>query len=265
MKKAALRTFFAKHRGRCTVSNVERRFWQERRHGLGFLEDLRRSLVGDSKNERTQVCACRFLLTPGENRRTGSVGNREGIAKILFSISQSMEWQKMEEPVGHHNEVPSLEKWSQGCDEFAVESFQMAMGGTQKRFCKSPDIFVAHAKLGELKSQQLQKMSNPGEQGHGQNLDFLAGDDGGHEAFASRKIFDKRGVRWKMGLQLCEGKVRGSFQSGVLPLVRRKLAQSSHQLFLLQLSLFLQTPESLVGLFFGTKLFELDAVVVPVE
>jgi hypothetical protein len=33
----------------------------------------------------------------------------------------------------------------------------------------------------------------------------------------------------------------------------------------MQLSLFLQTPESLVSFFFRAKLFELDAVVIPVE
>src|ERR1700686_2851008 len=109
----------------------------------------------------------------------------------------------MERAVRNDNEVLPSEKWAQGCDELAIESFQMAVRGTQKRFFKSPDIFVAHAKLGELKSQQLQKMSDPGEQGHGPNLDFLARDNGCHEAIPSRKVFDKAGVRRKMGLQLC--------------------------------------------------------------
>src|SRR5258707_289349 len=99
MKKAALRTFFAKHGGSRVVSDVERRVWQERGHGLGFLQDLGRSLVGDSKNERTCARARWFLLTPAENRGTGRVGNREGIAEILFRISQRMERQKMEGPV----------------------------------------------------------------------------------------------------------------------------------------------------------------------
>src|SRR5207249_5888053 len=166
--------------------------------------------------ERTCVYARRFLLAPGENRRAGSVGNRKCVAEILFPISQSVEWQEMKRAGGHDNEVLSLEKWAQRCDEFAVESFQMTMCGTQERFRKSPDIFVAHAKLGELKSQQLQKVSYPGEHGHGQNANFLAGDDGSYEAFAGRKVFDEGGVLRNMGLQLCEGKIRGSFQSGVL-------------------------------------------------
>src|SRR6266478_6010185 len=70
---AALRTFFAKHGGSRLVSNVERRVRQERRHRLGFLQDLGRSLVGDSKNERTCGRAGRFLLAPAENRGTGRV------------------------------------------------------------------------------------------------------------------------------------------------------------------------------------------------
>src|SRR5258708_32409276 len=134
----------------------------------------------------------------------------------------------MERTVRHDNEVLPLEKWTQWCDEFAVKSFQVAMRGTQKRLFESPDIFAAHSKLGEVKSQQLQKMSNTGEHGHGQNVDFLAGDDRGYDSVASRKVFDKSGVLRKMGLQLGEGKIRGSLQRGVFPFMRGQFAQSSH-------------------------------------
>ena len=173
---------------------------QEGRDGLCFMQDLRRALVGDSKNKRTRARAGRFLLTPGENRGTGSVGNRKGIREILFPVSQSVKWQEMERAVGHDNEVFSLEKWAQRRDELAIERFQMTQGGAQKRFFKPPDIFAAHAKLGELKSQQLQKMSDARQHGHGHNLDFLARDDRGYEAITSRKVFNKCGVRRKMGL-----------------------------------------------------------------
>src|SRR5712664_1338047 len=159
------------------------------------MQDLGRSLVGDSKNKRTGAHARRFLLTPGENRGTGSVGNREGITQVLFAISQSVEWQEMERTVRHDNEVLPLEQRAERCDEFAVKSFQMTMRGTQKRLFESPDIFAAHSKLGKLKSQQLQKMSDTGEHGHGKNVDFLAGDDRGYDSVASRKVFDKSGVR----------------------------------------------------------------------
>src|SRR5712664_735828 len=192
------------------------------------MQDLGSSLVGDSKNKRTRAHARRFLVAPGENRGAGSVGNREGIAEVLLSISQSVKWQEMERTVRHHNEVLPVEKRAERCDEFAVKSFQMTMRGTQERLFESPDVFAAHSKLGKLKSQQLQKMSNTGEHGHGQNVDFLAGDDRGYDSVASRKVFDKSGVRRKMGLQLCEGEIRGGLQRCIFPLVRRKFAQSSH-------------------------------------
>jgi len=165
------------------VSKMKRRVWQERCHGLCFLQDLGRSLVGDSKNEGARAFARRFLLAPGENRGTGSVRNREGIAEILFPISQSVERQEMKRAVGHDNKVLSLEKWAQRRDELAIERFQMTVRGAQERFFKSPDVFIAHAKLGELKSQQLQKMSGSGKHGHGLNLDFLARD--GEDALAA--------------------------------------------------------------------------------
>src|SRR5260370_20756972 len=134
----------------------------------------------------------------------------------------------MERTVRHHNEVLPVEKRAQRCDEFAVKRFQMTMRGTQKRLLESAYGFAANAKLGELKSQQVKKMSNTGEHGHGQNVYFLAGDDGGYDSVASRKVFDKSGVRRKMGLQLCEGKIRRGFQRGVFPFMRGQFAQSSH-------------------------------------
>src|SRR5207302_1976869 len=109
MKQASLRTLFAKNRRGCTVSHMERSFWKERRYGLGFLQDLGRSLVGDSKNEGIFARARRLFLAPGKNRRTGSVGNCVGITEVLFSISQSVERQEMKRAVGHENEVLSLE------------------------------------------------------------------------------------------------------------------------------------------------------------
>src|SRR5260370_40713727 len=130
------------------------------------------------------------------------------------------------------DEMLPLEKWARRRDELAIERVQMTVRGTQERFFKSADIFAAHAELGELKAQQLQKMSGSGEHGHGLNLDFLAGDDGGYEAIASHEVFNKRCVQRDMGLQRCEGKIRGGFQRGVFPLVRRELAQRPQQLFL---------------------------------
>src|SRR5260370_2307860 len=107
MKEAALRTFFAKHGGGCMVSKMKRRVWQERCHGLCFLQDLGRSLVGDSKNEGARAFARRFLLAPGENRGTGSVRNREGIAEILCPISQSVKRHQLKMPAWHYNTLLS--------------------------------------------------------------------------------------------------------------------------------------------------------------
>src|SRR6266567_3254661 len=143
MKKAAPRAFFAEHRGGCLVSQVERRLRKEPRYGLGFLKDLGCSLVGDSKNERVHAHARRLLLTPGENRRTGSVRNRERIAEILFSISQSVERQEMKRAVRHDNEVLPLEKWAQRREEFAIERFQVALRCTQQGLRPEEDGLAA--------------------------------------------------------------------------------------------------------------------------
>ena len=91
----------------------------------------------------------------------------------------------------------------------------MTARGAQKRRFKSPDVFAPHTELGKLESQQLEKMSGSGEHGHGLNMDVFACDDGGNEAIASHKVFNESGILRKMGLQLCERKIRGSFQRGV--------------------------------------------------
>ena len=90
------------------VTDVERGLRKERGHGLSFLQDLRSSHVGDSKNERTRVHARGLLLAPGENRRAGGVGNSESIAEILFAVSQSVERQEMERTMGHDDEMLAL-------------------------------------------------------------------------------------------------------------------------------------------------------------
>ena len=119
-----------------------------------------------------------------------------------------------------------MEIGAQRRNKFVIERFQVAMGGAQERLFKAPDVFAAHAKLGELKSKQLQKVSNSGEHRHRLNMDVLARDNGGNEAIASHKILNEGCILRKMSLQLCKRKIRGSFQRGVFPLMRRELAES---------------------------------------
>src|SRR2546429_9778948 len=90
----------------------------------------------------------------------------------------------MKRAVGHENEVLSLEIGAQRRNKFVIERFQVAMGGAQERLFKAPDVFAAHAKLGELKAKQLQKVSGSGEDRHGLNVDVLARDNGGNQAVA---------------------------------------------------------------------------------
>src|SRR5207245_10427596 len=188
---------------RCRLNGkVKRRPGKERSYRLSRLQKLGSSLVGDSKSEGILARARRLFLATGENRRAGSVGNRESITEILFSISQSVEWQEIKRAVGHENEVLSLEIGAQRRNKFAIQRFQVAMGRAQERLFKSPNGFTAHAKLGDVKSKQLQKMSSSREHRHRLNVDVLARDNGGNEAIAGHKVFDKGCILWKMSLQL---------------------------------------------------------------
>ena len=94
---------------------------------------------------------------------------------------------------------------------------------------------------------------------------FFARDDGGNEAVPSHKIFNESGVSGKIALQLGEREIRRSLERGVFALVRREFAQSPQQFLFMRLGFFLEGFEPLVGFFYGTQLFKLDAVVIPVE
>src|SRR5262249_11356262 len=101
-----------------------------------------------------------FLLAQGENRSAGCIRYREGIAQVFVAILQSMKGQKMERAVRHEDKMVSLKKRAQRRNQFTVKRFQMALGRPQERLFESLHIIIAHAKFGNLKTQQLQEMSD---------------------------------------------------------------------------------------------------------
>jgi len=54
--------------------------------------------------------------------------------------------------------------------------------GAQERLLKPPDVFDSHAKLRELKAEQLQEMRNAGKNRQRKNFDFFARNDNGNDA-----------------------------------------------------------------------------------
>ena len=75
----------------------------------------------------------------------------------------------MKRAVRHKNEMVALNKHAQRCDQFAVKRFQMALGSPQERLFKAPHVIIAHAELGDLKTEQLQEVSHSGKHGHRDN------------------------------------------------------------------------------------------------
>src|SRR6267143_5139343 len=105
-----------------------------------------------------------------------------------------MEWQVVQRTVGHNNEVLPFQQRAKWSDEFAVERFEVALRGAQERFLKPPDVFDPHAKLRELKAEQLQEMCNPGKNGQRENFDFFAGNDNGDHSVTRREVLDEGGI-----------------------------------------------------------------------
>jgi len=177
---------------------------------------------------------------------------------VLVAVFQSVKWQEMEKAVGDDNQALAQAVLAKRRDQLVVERFQVALRGSQERIFKPADVFAAHAELGQLKAQQLENMSDPREHGHGENADFLARNNGSDEAVACREIFDQGCARRERGLQLFDGKIRGSFQRRVFALTRGKFTQGSQQFFFVALRFFLEGIEALAGVFLGAKLLEFD-------
>src|SRR6267143_1440069 len=176
-----------------------------------------------------------------------------------------MEWQVVQRTVGHNNEVLPFQQRAKWSDEFAVERFEVALRCAQERFLKPPDVFDPHAKLRELKAEQLQEVRNSGKNCQRKNFDFFARYDSGNDSVTRREVLDEGCIFRKTRLQFLQRKIRGGFQGGIFPLLRRKLTQRFQQLFLVSMRFLLQIVEPLVNLFLGAELFELDTVVIPVE
>src|SRR6267143_2684197 len=176
-----------------------------------------------------------------------------------------MEWQVVQRTVGHNNEVLPFQQRAKWSDEFAVERFEVALRGAQERFLKPPDVFGPHAKFRELKAEQLQEMGNPGKNCQRENFYFLARNGRGNDAVSGREVLDEGCVIGKTRLKFLQREIRRCFQSGIFPLLSRKLTQRLQQLFLVGMRFLLQIVEPLVNFFLGAELFELDTVVIPVE
>src|SRR5260370_22357362 len=155
----------------------------------------------------------------------------------------------------YENQVLPLNEGTQGREQLGVKRFEMALRGAKERLFESPNVVVAHAKLRELKAQQLQKMIYARKYGHRQDPDLVSCNYGRDKLIFNGEILDKRCVSRKACLQLCQGKIRRRFQRCVFPLVRREFPECAEQLLFLRLNFLVEALQAPAGFFFRTKLF----------
>src|SRR3989442_12888323 len=134
----------------------------------------------------------------------------------------------------------------------------MTLRGAKERLFESPNIVIAHTKLRELKAQQLQKMIYARKHGHRQDPDLVFCNYGRDKPIVNGEILDKRCVRRKACLQLCQGKIRGRFQGCVFPLVRREFPEWAEPLIFLRLNFLVETLQALAGVPLWTNLVKSD-------
>src|SRR5215472_6326734 len=135
-----------------------------------------------------------------------------------------MKGQEMKNAVRYKNKVFPLKKQANRGNQFVIERLQVALRCPQEGFFESADILIPHAELGDLKAQQLQQVSNARKHSDGEDSHSLARNDSGHKLLASNEVLDQGRTFWNGRLEFFQGKVRGSFEGCVFPLVGWKLA-----------------------------------------
>src|SRR5579859_7247612 len=169
VKQPTLRSLLSEQ-GRCGLfAQVEGGTGKQGAHAANFVQDLRRALIRDAKYERGWSITWSLLLAQRKNRRARSIGNREGVAKIFVPVFQGMERQEMKRAVRHKNQMISLKQHAQRRNQLAIERFQMALSSAQERLFESLHVAIAHAEFGNLKPQQLKKISHARKHGYRQN------------------------------------------------------------------------------------------------
>ena len=104
----ALGTPFPQHFQARLGSHKKFARWDCSRNRANLLKDVWSRPIGNAKNQTRP----RRVRLPGMaqsvDARTGSVGDREGIHKILFAVEQGLKGQIMQHVMGHENQMASL-------------------------------------------------------------------------------------------------------------------------------------------------------------
>lgn len=172
--------------------------------GLHFGEDVRRTLVGDAHDQRgfcvVVTASGGLFLAESKDGGAGCIGDGVRVAEIGVAIFEGMKGKKVKRPVGDEDQMLGVEMRTQRRDQFGVKSFEMALGGEQQGLLETLRVGCAHAEFGELKAQEMEEVSDAGQDGDGSDLDGVASDDGGHEAVAGGIVFDEGAAGGENGL-----------------------------------------------------------------
>lgn len=204
--------------------------WKSGGDRLDFAENLRSAVIREAEDEGAAGGGLRLFLADGEDRGAGSVGDGVGIAEIGVAGFEGMKRKKVKRAVRYKDEMFGVEMGSERSDQFGIESFEMALGGLEKRSGELLGVGLTHAELGELKAEKLKEMDDTGVNGDRSDGDGIGSEDGGEEAVAGGVILEESGVSGNSGLNFCEREIGGSFESGVFPLMSGKFAKGAKEL-----------------------------------
>jgi hypothetical protein len=115
--------------------------------------------------------------------------------------------QEMQRSMWHEHYVLAGKAFADRRDQLPVQTLQMAQCCAQQGLREPICICRAHAKLRELKAQQVQQVGNAGHHAHWHNLNALGSDHCREQPVARGVILHQHHVRGQAGLQLRQGKI----------------------------------------------------------
>src|SRR5260370_23324041 len=124
---------------------------QNGRNRTHLFGNERSFLIRNAEDEGSRLRIVNFRLTQSKDAGAGRVGNRERVNEVVLSVMERVERQGMEDSVGHKDEMPGIQVFAQGSDQFLVKFLQVRERNIQKRLVKPADIIRPQKELGKLK------------------------------------------------------------------------------------------------------------------
>src|SRR5947209_4359550 len=162
---------------------------QNGRNRAHLFGNERSFLIRNAENEGSGLRIFNFPLTQGKDAGAGCVGNRKRVNEVVLPVVERVERQVVEYSMGHKDEMPGIQVFAQGSDQFLVKFLQVRERNLQKRLVERPDVIRPQKELGKLQPQQPKGRLDARDDRHRYDLQALAGHQRSDQPVPHREVF----------------------------------------------------------------------------